>query len=264
MSAETKSGVPVAARRRWRRVGYRIAALGLAVIVTCTMEEAALRIVDYRPKYTSPFGTFHELDSFLGWHGKRDFTAQVEGDSFNVVIANDQNGFRRVEHQRGTAAGQRNVFVLGDSFVWGWGVGQGQVVTDELERLLPGCRVHNFGLAAAGTLHEYMIFAKYVAPQLHPKDVVVLAFYGNDFGDNTGYNHSGRLHAIVEDGKVRLVPPDGTACPSKVVAILRDNSYLFNFLAYSAEKLRMIIQRWNENGTATSVNLARSLNTKAC
>jgi len=129
------------------------------------------------------------------------------------------------------------VFVLGDSFVWGWGVGQGRVVTDRLQGRLPDCRIKNYGVSATGTVQQFAIFQKFVLPELRRGDAVVLAFYANDFGDNLGVDHAGRLYAKVEHGQIRLVPPDGSACPHGLMSRLSDASYLLNLVRYCSDRL---------------------------
>jgi lysophospholipase L1-like esterase len=231
-------------RRGWRKHCYRALALLMAFGVAFAAAEVALRVGGYQLKFTGPFSSFHEVDNVLGWHGKPNFAAQLAWNDIHVMAVNNELGFRQVEHRQDLSTAQRNVFVLGDSFVWGWGVGQDHVVTDQLERLLPGCRVHNLGLVAAGTVHEYMIFKKHVLPQLQPKDAVVLAFYGNDFGDNIGYNHPGRLSAFLKDGKVCVAPPEGMACQGMIENKLKSNSYVINLMAFSIDSLRLMIGGW--------------------
>ena len=100
--------------------------------------------------------------------------------------------------------------MLGDSFVWGYGIGQRDLLSNQMARML-GCQVHNCGLIGAGTVEEYMIFQKHVASRLRPGDTLVLVFFGNDFGDNVGKHLRGRTYAKIENGQIVIVPP---AAPS--------------------------------------------------
>src|SRR4029078_5467465 len=115
-------------------------------------------------------------------------------------------------HEIAATPDRATVHVLGDSFIWGRGVDQGRTVTERMQEILPNFRVRNLGISATGTLHQYLVFEKYVIPCLRQGDTVALGFCGNDFGDNVGRNHDGRLHARLENDEIHLVTPDGTAC----------------------------------------------------
>jgi hypothetical protein len=212
----------------------RLLLLAVGFLFACLLGEGALRVGGYGRSYVNAFSMFFEVDSLVGVRGRPNFTGRLKNDEMDAVISHDARGFRKPALQIPASPERRHVHVLGDSFVWGWGVGQGQVITDRMQQRLPARRVQNFAVASLGTVQEYVIFEKYVLPQVHRGDAVVLGFCGpNDFRDNLGENLCGRLHATLVDGAIRLVPPDGTACPSRLNQRLRDASDLFNLLIYS-------------------------------
>lgn len=228
--------VAVASPRRpfARPILARFVLLGAGFFFACALAEAALRVAGYGRSYVNAFSMFFEVDGLVGVRGRPNFTGRLKNDEMDAVISHDANGFRKPARQLPASTESRNVYVLGDSFMWGWGVGQGQVITDLMQERLPARRVQNFAVASLGTVQEFVIFEKYVLPQLHSGDAVVLGFCGsNDFRDNLGENLCGRLHATLVDGTIQLVPPDGTACPSRLNQQLRDASDLFNLLIYS-------------------------------
>jgi hypothetical protein len=230
------AGVPLWSGRRPSLFG-RSLALAVSVAAACLLGEAGLRVTGYGRSYLNPFHAFHESDDLIGIRGRANFSGRLKNAEMDVVIANDARGFRKPAREVAAADSKRTIFVLGDSFIWGWGVGQGQVVTDIMQERLPDCRVRNFAVSGTGTLQQFALLKTFVLPELRSGDVVVLAFFGNDFGDNLGQNHEGCLYARFEDGKIRLVPPDGTACPHGLVSRVSDASYLVNLLTYTTNRL---------------------------
>ena len=175
-------------------------ALFLSLFAAIAIVEIGLRLCGFGHNYAYPMGSFFEPDSELGCHGKPNFVGRFRRADFDVTVEHDENGFRRGEPI--AATDPREVYVLGDSFVWGYGIGQHDLLTNQMATLL-GRRVHNCGLIGAGTVEEYMIFQKHVAPRLRPGDTVLLVFFGNDFGDNVGKHLRGRTYAKIKNGRSR-------------------------------------------------------------
>ena len=156
------------------------------------------------------------------------------------MVEHDAHGFRCNELPPDPAA-QHDVYVLGDSFVWGYGVGQHDLMTNQMERRLGGWRVHNLGLIGAGTVEEYLLFQKHVVDRLQPGDAVVLVFFNNDFGDNVGLHSSGRVYATIDNGQVRVVPPAPASIMRQWKNWMKDASYLFNLVAYCTDRYKRIV-----------------------
>jgi hypothetical protein len=212
----------------------RLLLLAVGFLFACLLSESALRIGGYGRSYFNVFSMFFEVDDLVGVRGRPNFTGRLKNDEMDALISNDTRGFRQPAREIPASPERRKVVVLGDSFIWGWGVGQGQVITDLIQNRLVDRRVQNLAIASIGTVQEFVIFEKYVLSQLHRGDAVVLGFCGvNDFLDNLGKSDTGRLHATLVDGQIHLVPPDGTACPSRLNQRLRDSSVLINLLIYS-------------------------------
>jgi lysophospholipase L1-like esterase len=214
-----------------RSIVGRLMLLVGGFLFACLLAEAALRLGGYGRSYVNAFSMFFEVDGLVGVRGRPNFTGRLKNDEMDAVIRHDGRGFRKPAHEVAASSDRRNVHVLGDSFFWGWGVGQGQVITDLIQQRFSDRRVQNLAVASLGTVQEFVTFEKYALPQLRRGDAVVLGFCGaNDFRDNLGENLCGRLYATIVDGEIR---PDGTACPSYLSQHLRDSSDLFNLLIYS-------------------------------
>ena len=125
---------------------YRAAALVLSLAVACISGELGLRLAGYSQTYLNPFSSFHEYDPALGCRGKANFSGRFRQADFDVVVAHNDLGFRRQEQHPELPVPSHNVFVLGDSFVWGYGVGQSEVITDQMSTRLR--RMGSLGPAA--------------------------------------------------------------------------------------------------------------------
>jgi hypothetical protein len=231
-----------------RRVLFPALALCASLLLAAASAEIALRVAGYGRSYTNPMGSFFVPDSETGYHGKPNFTGRFRRADFDVTVEHDENGFRRGEHidaadphglpsPSGSGAGGEEIYVLGDSFVWGYGIGQRDLLTNQMARLL-GRRVHNLGLIGAGTVQEWLIFQKHVAARLRLRDTVVLVFFGNDFGDNVGKHLKGRVYATIAGGQIQLVPPPPPSAMRQWKSWMKDASCLFNLATYCIDRLQ--------------------------
>ena len=106
-----------------------------------------------------------------------------------------------------------------------------------MSRLLPDWHIENYGINCTGTVAQYELFAAERREQLKPGDVVLLAFFFNDFSDNT----QGSRHAVLKNGEVVTVPACSHLRPGWK-RTLQDSSYLFNYLAFVANRSRQQMQ----------------------
>jgi lysophospholipase L1-like esterase len=234
-TAAPSSGITRPIRRTSSRRRPLFAAITLlsALFTAVAIAELCLRLCGFGHNYTYPMGSFFEPDSELGCHGKPNFVGRFRRADFDVTVEHDENGFRRAEPI--AATDQHEVYMLGDSFVWGYGIGQHDLLTNQLARLL-GRQVHNCGLIGAGTVEEYMIFQTHVAPRLKSGDTVVLVFFGNDFGDNVGKHLRGRTYAKIDNGRIEIVPPTPPSALRRWKNWLKDVSCIFNLSTYCLDR----------------------------
>ncbi len=218
-----------------RRILFPLLASCMSLIAACAVAEITLRVCGYGRSYTNPMGSFFVPDNELGYHGKANFTGRFRRADFDVIVEHDENGFRRGETDN--TSDPRVVYVLGDSFVWGYGIGQHDLLTNQMARRL-GRHVHNFGLIGAGTVQEFLIFQKHVAPRLRPGDTVVLVFFGNDFGDNVGKHLAGRVYATISEGRIQLVPPRPATAAQQWKNWMKDAWCIFNLASYCIDGIQ--------------------------
>jgi lysophospholipase L1-like esterase len=145
-------------------------------------------------------------------------------------------GFRDDEdYKYEKPAGQRRILVLGDSHTQGYEVHQSATFAKVLERRLRqeglDAQVLNTGISGFGTAEELM-FLEHEGMKFHP-DVVVLAFFENDFDDSVKSDLYTLKDGNLVVNKTRHTPGvEAIALMNSVpgAAWLSQNSYLFSLL----------------------------------
>ncbi|HEY2838147.1 MAG TPA: SGNH/GDSL hydrolase family protein [Pirellulales bacterium] len=221
--------------------------MGLSVLLALLACEVGLRVAGYSPTYINPMGSFHDADPVCGHRGRPNIDVRFASKEFDVRIVHDAIGFRRLESPRPSASDARRVCVFGDSFVWGWGVEQGECYADQLQARLRDRRIENFGVNNVGTVAEYELFASECRDRLKPGDVVLLTFCTNDFLDNV----TGSRHAEVRDGQVVLLPANSHLRPSWK-RTCQQGSYLFNYLSFVINRYQLE-RRYRRESQQTNV-----------
>jgi hypothetical protein len=208
---------------------FALGAVLLALLVAAVLGEAFLRAIGYSPAVVNPIQAFHDFDPTFGWRGKQLYAGRFRRPEFDVRIEHDRNGFRRqVNLDNKLSRAAQRIFVFGDSYVWGWGVNQGEVFTDRMNLLLKDSAVLNFGINGVGTVVEFVLFDREVKASVQAGDVVLLMFCKNDFVDNVDARE---LHGEVSDGQTKIInPAPHTTSPTS--EFFKQHSYLCNFLGF--------------------------------
>jgi hypothetical protein len=175
-----------------------------------------------------------------GYHG----TMEVEGH--RAVIVTDGSGLRVSPHATAPVPGARRVLVLGDSFVFGWGVTAQESVVGRLQQALgPSVEVLNGGHNGWGPDNEALFLEK-EGPSLRPELVLAVVYVGNDLwnvlsGPDRAFESEGLLNSrpgvlqrwnrALLPGRIADEPLPGThesATPSLVGRLLRHSrAWLF-------------------------------------
>jgi len=126
----------------------------------------------------------------------------VPGD-YDVRVTTNSVGMRGPrEYAPEPAPGVRRVLLLGDSFTFGFGVEDGEVVSAVLEDRLnavpgaPRSEVLNLGVSGFGQAEELVTFA--ARGRAYRPDVVVVLYFDNDIGNNA----VSQLYVADPDGTV--------------------------------------------------------------
>lgn len=209
-------------------------------------------------KYYSP-RIFNESD-YLPWTllpNSEDYHYGYYGE-FKVKIMINKYGFRDHDFSYGNNK-KRNIVFLGDSFAFGFGVENTEAYMKVLEKKLlnKDLRLINCGFACGYSPDLYYLFLKKELQHLNPELVVIGIYDGNDISD-IQYNEwldnnletlkikSSKFY-IDSNHRLRYSPQYGLGgiffagnnkvdYLSKIKIIIRDNSYLLNFIV---SRLRM-------------------------
>ena len=208
----------------------RITSAMLSVAIVLIGFEIGLHVGGYTRSVVNTLNGFNVRDPVLGHRGRPNVVQQFRLSDFDVVVEHDRDGFRKPGRPRVSPADAPKLLVFGDSFTWGWGVGQGSVFTDLLADDLPQFAVRNLGISGVGTVVEFRLFETAgPAKNLRRGDVVAVMFFRNDFEDNV----AGRLNAAVRGRRVVL--DDVDVGWDERLDRLRGRSLVFNLVSYNLE-----------------------------
>ncbi len=214
----------------------RIALIVCGALAALLLIEGLLRLSDRVPDVTNPEYSFHASDPVLGWRGSPDLKLRFRRTDFDVLVAHDADGWR-IPDPTPPPDPARRILVLGDSFTWGFGVGQGERFTDHLQRALPDSAVVNRGINGYGTGQEFLVLQQELAAQRY--DLVVLMFFFNDVADNQDPYGGRRPLFTLADG--RLVAPQAPVRPLPAALgtwRLKDYSFAYRLIDYVADVLK--------------------------
>jgi hypothetical protein len=122
---------------------------------------------------------------------------------YKVEISTNSDGLRGARnYDHKTPAGTRRIAILGDSYAFGYGCNDDQVVSAVLENALNGAppvagskwEVLNFGVSGYGQAEELMLYRN--KTRLYRPNTVILFYFENDIGNNVVAN----TFAIGKDG----------------------------------------------------------------
>ncbi len=205
-------------REQWFRVVAVVVptSLGLALVVAVAIARGMLEvslahgIVQFRNPSNLMYAHNYDesghvvlYDEKLGW---RNLPNHI-GRTFGNPLRTNAQGLRDRDYPYAKPRGTRRIVVLGDSYTWGFDVGDDEIFTEVLERRLVGgperVDVINTGVSGWGTDQEYLFFMD-EGLRYNP-DLVVLAFYVlNDFNENTVSQQHGHNKPFFRDEQLTL------------------------------------------------------------
>ena len=182
-------------------------ALMLGFLLSLFVAEAALRLF---PPALIRDDIYYRYDKDVGWmpipnQRAKYYTSCLEIDP----ILFNSNGFRDKEWTRNE---NYKIVVLGDSYMQGSEVPEGTYVASMLEKCLT-IQTLNAGVSNFGTLHEYLLFKKYLA-NYRPNLVILFVYPINDVVDNSyrlrssGDRDLWPTARLVQGGDVEVVYPE--------------------------------------------------------
>lgn len=158
------------------------------------------RIINSSSTYYSPHTPFI-ADKYLGYSytpGEYEVTISIPaGKEHSFKLTIDTNGNRITSVNPLFFAGKSEIWIFGDSFVFGWGNNNETSFPFFLQQMLTDYKVVNYAVAGYGNLHEYLQLKREVnnisTSKRYPKFIVVC--YGDHLLDRNVPNPS-RLRAF--------------------------------------------------------------------
>ena len=147
-------------------------------------------------------GKFCAYDPQLGWIGKPHAEATFQYLDCEHHVRQNRYGFRGSEHalERGT---RPRLAVLGDSFVWGFGVEDDEIFTSVLERRSdPPLEVVNLGVSGYGTDQQLLLWRS-LGRRFRPDVVLLVLCPYTDLAENllpSVYGHPKPVFRFTKDG----------------------------------------------------------------
>jgi lysophospholipase L1-like esterase len=167
-----------------KRISLVVVSIMIGTLLAVLVVEGASRMLfpSWAPR-TGRLADFWRYDPVYGWSHEPGKTGGFAAHGFDTTVRINSLGYRGPERSYARPAGTRRVVVLGDSFVWGFGVEQEALFTTVLERrLAPGVEVLNLGVSGYSTDQELLVYRN--EGQRYRPDVVVLVVASNDVADN--------------------------------------------------------------------------------
>jgi hypothetical protein len=187
---------------RMKGILFRVAAIFFGLLIAALLGEVSVRsLAPGRGKTVTERERFCRFDHDLGWAPLENITRAENAD----LVHQNQFGLRGPDDmQLNKTSGRKRVLVLGDSYVWGFGVEQSKLFsapevhgTDE--------EILNFGVSGYGTDQEYLFYL--LKGEKFDVDQVVLAFTPyNDVTNNLASKQYSYLkpYFTLNDGKLVL------------------------------------------------------------
>ena len=114
---------------------FKIIAMSVSFVLALLIGEILIRFL--YPQLIGKWserGSFYAYDSLLGWKGKPNTSENFERINFHVKVRNNSLGFRGGEYSYSKTPNTKRILVLGDSYVWGYGVNTDDIFTSIMEK----------------------------------------------------------------------------------------------------------------------------------
>ena len=247
----------------------------LSLLLALVFGEMVLRIIGVdRVKFQEkprmswanvPENSWVEHHSVLGWYSQKNKTAFLESQNFpRVEVHTNSAGFRGIrEYAVEKPIGVIRVAALGDSFVFGFGVRDGESFPAVLESQNKTREVLNLGIPGYGMDQIYLSYRE-IARKYHP-NIVLIGIFQEDFWRCTrSFADSGHVKpyfSLYSNGKLVLhnvpVPPPFSLNSNQfpplleqnVIQRLLDKSVLYRLATKPLVKLAKNIRLIDPNNT---------------
>ena len=223
----------------WGNIAVALVATG----VTLGAIEVGLRVLDVDVASYHAIGGFTLYDPVLGWRLAPGRDAIFRGAHFAARVQHNAEGLRDRHYDDARSAGRQRVLVIGDSFVWCWGVAADECFTERLEAALTSTDVINAGVPAYSTAQAVLFYEREL--RRYRPDLVLHVVVPNDPIENV-IGPGPRFRWV--DGK--LAPPAAVPARRKSVVTewLQAHSRVFAQMTYFVAVGRDTLRVWRASG----------------
>lgn len=256
---------PAGAARPRRRLPLVAAGIAAALLVAEVslrlLPTPGLSLLRLNRVIESERGKFSRYHDRLGWIGRDRVDDTFEWVDCSHRVRQNEHGFRGPDHPF-ARTGARRAVVLGDSFVWGFGVEDDEIFTHLVERAAdPPLEVVNLGVSGYGPDQELLLWRE-LGRNWQPDTVVLLVTPYTDLVDvasNERHGYAKPVFRLTEDGELRLanvpVPTrrewaekaERSTAPPSWAATLLGRSVTANLVVTNLARLE-VARRWLEGG----------------
>lgn len=229
-----------ATRTLRREMTVRIIVFLLSLVLAVLIAEILLRF--FYPQNLN----ITKLDQELSFVHKKSITSILQRQEFSTQVRISSQGLRDREFERVKPSNVTRIAIVGDSFVFGFGVEEKDTFSKILERKLnlggaASYEVMNFGISGYGTEQELLLIKNEVLA--YDPDIVVLSFYPNDVDDNMRRN----LFSF-SNGTLSKNPPSSIHIFSKFRNFISWHSHLYSLTYFSVidnQQLKITLRKWH-------------------
>lgn len=221
-----------------RRILLRLALVLGTLLLLFAVLEVVLRVAGARPKTATVLSSFFEYSPTCGWAGQPDVDRRFVTASFDVTVTHDADGLRTCGLRHGVVGDIDHdgevVWILGDSFAWGWGVGDEDTVAAVLNRDGRGRRIYrNLGVPGYSSLQQVLALKDRFEAGQRP-DRVVVHFVCNDPLENLRIDgqRPPRPFFDIENGEAKLRNYPVPTSSWSFSVWLKQNLLAYNYLHF--------------------------------
>jgi len=157
----------------------RLLLLTISLAAGCLLAEGLARtFFQHLAPRTARITRFWRADRDYGWSHRPGVRGVFETHGVQAFVTINAKGFRGPEVDYARRPDRPRVLVLGDSYVWGFGVNDDEVFTELLRRNLPNAEIVNLGVSGYSTDQELLLYSN--EGWRYKADLVVLVVTEND------------------------------------------------------------------------------------
>jgi lysophospholipase L1-like esterase len=170
------------AREPRRLRGAALATVIVSVLLACLFVEGLARLFfpSWAPR-TGRVTQFWQFDARYGWAHVPGSVGEFESYGIRAPVVINGKGFRGPEIAYARTPGLRRAVILGDSFVWGFGVPETEMFVTKLQSRLSGVELVNLGVSGYGTDQELLLYRD--EGRKYDADLVVVIVAVNDLAN---------------------------------------------------------------------------------